>query len=70
MAKYCCDLMKLWSRPHDGEPIVIHQSKVGLNVGIRINAGGNAFVAIRHCPWCGTALQIADELVGKRMVEG
>jgi len=38
-------------------------------VGIRVNAGGNAYIGIAHCPWCGSKLGMEEEFVGKRMVE-
>lgn len=28
--------------------------------GLRIHDGGSSFVAIRYCPWCGTALKAAS----------
>lgn len=61
--------MERWTQPQDEDPMVIHRSRVGTNVGIRVNAGGNAYISVAYCPWCGQKFDIAEELVGRRMVE-
>lgn len=66
---YCCTLMERWTQPQDTDPIVVHRSRVGTNVRIRVRAGGNAYVSIAYCLWCGQKCDIAEELVGRRMVE-
>ena len=49
--------------------VLIQVSRSRTNIGIRINAGGNAFIGIAHCPWCGTKLNVEEENVGRKMVE-
>jgi hypothetical protein len=64
---YCCSMMERWSK-RDG---VIHHSHAQQLIGIRTVEGGNAFISISLCPWCGTnvAMDIDKELIGKRMVD-
>lgn len=70
VAKFCCERMERWSQPQgEAQMAIIHHSRSRCNYGIRENAGGNAFIAIAHCPWCGTKLKMDEALVGRRMVE-
>ncbi|HET6249349.1 MAG TPA: hypothetical protein VFE47_16755 [Tepidisphaeraceae bacterium] len=64
LIKYCCHEMKQQAEhacqqhPNrfDCPDCLIHYSKERNLYGIIIHDGGSSFVAIRHCPWCGTEL--------------
>lgn len=59
----CCDDMtyRLIMRcpdhedPYDCPDVVVVRSKRG-EYGLPIHDGGESYIAIGHCPWCGKAL--------------
>lgn len=69
---YCCKLMEHWSelRPEMPYPLIRRSAANGL-AGIHINDGGQSFVTIAVCPWCGTPtnVELDKALIGKRVVE-
>jgi hypothetical protein len=68
--KLCCELLKRWSAPDPEAPMrLIHKSRTATNVGIRINAGGDAYISIAFCPWCGTKFDVDQDHVGRKAVE-
>jgi hypothetical protein len=61
---YCCDQMarqlQHTCEAHSDlrdcpDSLVIHLQDTG-QFGLRVHDGGNSFITIRHCPWCGTDL--------------
>jgi len=69
--KFCCEAIKRWSAPDPEAPMVLIQKTRAMphRIGIRINAGGNAFISIAYCPWCGSKFEIDPQEVGRKMVE-
>jgi hypothetical protein len=61
---YCCEQMK-WQMLYTCEEhpdlsdcpdsLIVHLEDTG-EFGLRVHDGGTAFIAIRHCPWCGIDL--------------
>jgi hypothetical protein len=61
---YCCEEMKRQvEHSCDVHPdlsdcpdsLVVHRGETR-EFGLRVHDGGSSFIAIRHCPWCGTDL--------------
>ncbi|WP_208615662.1 DUF6980 family protein [Gottfriedia luciferensis] len=60
--KYCCTEMAyhlskgLDKDPYENPDVVIIHNKKFDEYGIPIQDGGNSFIMIKHCPWCGNKL--------------
>lgn len=62
--KCCCDMMKYWSSwhcsvhdsPYDCPDWLIIRANDGKDYGIVVHDGGQSFVKIAYCPWCGAKL--------------
>ena len=50
----CCEMMKYWSGSHCSE----HDSPFECPdwLIVRVHDGGESFVKISYCPWCGRKL--------------
>jgi len=62
--KFCCAAMAtqvqqectMHPDPADCPDALV--GRFGRRYGIRIHDGGDSFVLIRYCPWCGTKLSV------------
>ncbi len=72
MSKKCCAIMDYWSSNHcpvHDSPfecpdwlIIFNENEIPeKKYGIVIHDGGQSFVPINYCPWCGSALFSADK---------
>lgn len=59
---YCCENMtyhldkfKELVNPNDPDVIIVYSAKFD-EYGIPIKDGGNSYIEIQYCPWCGTKL--------------
>lgn len=61
ISKSCCDAMRndlepcydTHSNRFDDVDKFIYKSKDGTKYGLMIHDGGNSYVKISYCPWCG-----------------
>lgn len=70
----CCDMMRTHlahqcQQHGDGDcpDRIIQRTDTG--IGIPIHDGGSSFIAIRFCPWCGSAVEPGKELLDEASEE-
>ena len=56
MKEHCCDVMSYYLNQEDR---VVLYKKQFREYGIRILDGGNSFILISYCPWCGKKLPLS-----------
>jgi hypothetical protein len=67
--KYCCESMEYHAKfkceihksPFECPDSIIYYSNSSEIFGIIIHDGGESFISIKYCPWCGTQIDFSDD---------
>jgi len=68
-ARHCCDVMRrninhrcdIHANPFDCPDNLIYYGESTNTYGIIIHDGGESFLTIQFCPWCGKRLKTEEE---------
>ena len=70
MKKMCCNLMKyhttnhctIHKSPYECPDCLVIYDEENQCYGIIIHDGGNSYIRINYCPWCGSVLSSKNEV--------